>query len=75
VQEIRKCCLHDGFFQIVGHQVPLALQERVLQHVKDLFDLPQEEKAKLHKGRLYGWQARSEIANDASRPEHMEQRL
>jgi isopenicillin N synthase-like dioxygenase len=50
VEEVRKCCLHNGFFQIVGHRVPLGLQEKVLQLVKDFFALPQDDKEKVHKG-------------------------
>ncbi|KAL1297511.1 hypothetical protein AAFC00_005029 [Neodothiora populina] len=49
INEVRKCCLHNGFFQIVGHRVPLELQDKVLQLVKDLFAMPQEEKEKVHK--------------------------
>ncbi|KAK5298034.1 hypothetical protein LTR99_007723 [Exophiala xenobiotica] len=44
VAEVRKCCLHNGFFQIVGHRVPADLQEGVLKCVKKFFALPQEEK-------------------------------
>lgn len=50
VAEVKKCCLHNGFFQIVGHRVPLELQEKVLDWVKKFFAQPQEEKDRVHKG-------------------------
>ncbi|KAF2148166.1 putative oxidoreductase [Myriangium duriaei CBS 260.36] len=50
VQKVKECCLHNGFFQIVGHRVPLALQEDVLCSLKEFFSLTQEEKNTVHKG-------------------------
>lgn len=50
VEEVKKCCLDNGFFQIVGHRVPGELQDKVLQWVKDFFAQPQEEKDRVHKG-------------------------
>lgn len=52
VDDVRKCCLHNGFFQIVGHRVPLELQEALLRNVKAFFALSKEDKALVHKG---GW--------------------
>lgn len=52
MDEVRKSCLHNGFFQIIGHRVPLELQEKVLQWVKEFFAMPQEEKEKVHKGKV-----------------------
>ncbi|TVY94298.1 2-oxoglutarate-Fe(II) type oxidoreductase [Lachnellula willkommii] len=49
VQDVKDCCLHNGFFQIVGHKIPAELQERTLKCVKELFSLPQEEKNKVNK--------------------------
>jgi isopenicillin N synthase-like dioxygenase len=50
VEDIKHCCLHNGFFQIVGHQVPLELQTKMFQCSKSFFDLPLEEKSKVNKG-------------------------
>lgn len=50
VDDVRKCCLHNGFFQITGHNVPAELQEGVLDCLKDFFALPQVEKEKVLKG-------------------------
>jgi isopenicillin N synthase-like dioxygenase len=50
VGQVRNCCLHNGFFQIVGHRVPLELQEALLKNVKDFFALSPEDKKKVHKG-------------------------
>ncbi|KXT06708.1 hypothetical protein AC578_8519 [Pseudocercospora eumusae] len=49
VETVKKCCLRNGFFQIVGHRVPRDLQEDVLDSVKSFFNLPQELKEKVHK--------------------------
>ncbi|KAL6240666.1 hypothetical protein RBB50_012376 [Rhinocladiella similis] len=44
IAQVRKCCLHNGFFQIVGHNVPSDLQEGVLKCVKEFFSMPQADK-------------------------------
>ncbi|EME86367.1 uncharacterized protein MYCFIDRAFT_60863 [Pseudocercospora fijiensis CIRAD86] len=49
VETVKKCCLRNGFFQIVGHRVPRQLQEDVLDSLKSFFNLPQELKEKVHK--------------------------
>ncbi|KAI1608111.1 1-aminocyclopropane-1-carboxylate oxidase [Exophiala viscosa] len=46
VDEVRKCCLHNGFFQIIGHRVPAELQEAVFTMSRTFFSLPQESKDK-----------------------------
>jgi isopenicillin N synthase-like dioxygenase len=50
VNDVRDCCLHNGFFQIVGHRVPAQVQQDVLESLKAFFSLPQGEKEKVHKG-------------------------
>ena len=50
VDEVRECCLHNGFFQITGHRVPAEVQENVLESLKSFFSLPQAEKERVHKG-------------------------
>jgi isopenicillin N synthase-like dioxygenase len=52
VDDVRECCLHNGFFQIVGHRVPAEVQNDVLESLKSFFSLPQGEKEKVHKGRF-----------------------
>lgn len=49
VEEVRKCCHYNGFFQITGHRVPLDLQRRVMNCSKRFFDLPLEEKMQIDK--------------------------
>ncbi|RMZ86195.1 hypothetical protein DV737_g193, partial [Chaetothyriales sp. CBS 132003] len=49
VEQVRKCCLHNGFFQIVGHRVPSDLQENILRNVKRFFALPVEAKEEILK--------------------------
>ncbi|KAI6715783.1 2OG-Fe(II) oxygenase superfamily protein [Diplocarpon mali] len=49
VDEVINCCLHNGFFQITGHLVPLQLQSRVLQCSKRFFKQPLDEKRKVSK--------------------------
>lgn len=50
VEQVRDCCLHNGFFQITGHKIPLELQQRLLKLIKEFFALPKEDKLKVHKG-------------------------
>ncbi|KAL4782315.1 hypothetical protein BJX76DRAFT_369220 [Aspergillus varians] len=49
VQQVRDSCEYNGFFQITGHRVPLALQRRVMGCAKRFFDLPLEEKLAIDK--------------------------
>ncbi|KAI9731164.1 MAG: hypothetical protein M1834_005357 [Cirrosporium novae-zelandiae] len=49
VQQVKECCLHNGFFQIVGHRVPQDLQEGIFKCSKEFFNLPIEEKMKISK--------------------------
>lgn len=74
VEEVRKCCLVNGFFQIVGHRVPLELQEKVLQWVKDFFAQDQETKDSVHKGGNYNQLMPMRLLIPR-RLQHMESRL
>ncbi|KAE8358177.1 hypothetical protein BDV27DRAFT_169668 [Aspergillus caelatus] len=49
VEEVRKCCHYNGFFQITGHRVPLDLQRRVMNCSKRFFDMPLAEKMQIDK--------------------------
>jgi isopenicillin N synthase-like dioxygenase len=49
VEEVRKCCHYNGFFQITGHRVPLELQRRVMECSKIFFNLPLEDKMQIDK--------------------------
>lgn len=49
VAEIRHACKMYGFFQLVGHGVPLTLQRRVFESAKKFFSLPPEQKQALAK--------------------------
>ncbi|KAK5942336.1 hypothetical protein PMZ80_004899 [Knufia obscura] len=44
VKELHDACVTYGFFQLVGHGIPLQLQKRVLSCAANFFDLPLEEK-------------------------------
>ena len=50
VEEVRNCCLHNGFFQITGHKVPLELQNKIMDWNKRFFDLELEQKNQVNKG-------------------------
>jgi len=50
VQDVKRQCLHNGFFQIIGHQVPSDVQEDMFEQTKAFFKLPIEEKLKTSKG-------------------------
>ncbi|KAK0614864.1 putative 2OG-Fe(II) oxygenase family oxidoreductase [Bombardia bombarda] len=51
VTKVRVACLEHGFFQVVGHGVPVESQRAVLEACKLFFDLPMEKKRamSLHK--------------------------
>ena len=53
VDDVRKCCLHNGFFQIIGHKVPSNVQESALASSKQFFNQPLEEKLKCSKGIVF----------------------
>ncbi|KAK7414577.1 hypothetical protein QQX98_006605 [Neonectria punicea] len=73
VDQVRVSCLYNGFFQIVGHSVPLAQQKAVMEGTKKFFSLPLEEKKKVAKenntwNRGYEM-LRSQILEEGTKPE------
>ncbi|PVH83031.1 Clavaminate synthase-like protein [Cadophora sp. DSE1049] len=44
IQEVRSACQQLGFFELVGHGIPVALQREVLLCAERLFNLPLEQK-------------------------------
>ncbi|KAJ4288058.1 hypothetical protein N0V90_012075 [Kalmusia sp. IMI 367209] len=52
VEDVRNCCLHNGFFQITGHNVPLELQQAIMDWNKRFFDLSLEQKMELLKSQI-----------------------
>jgi len=53
-EQIGKACREIGFYIIVGHGVSLTLINRLDQAARDFFDLPLDEKMKLHTGQEPG---------------------
>ncbi|BCR86035.1 isopenicillin N synthase family dioxygenase [Aspergillus chevalieri] len=49
VESIKGCCLYNGFFQIIGHRVPIELQQAVMRCTKRFFEMPLEQKLKIDK--------------------------
>ncbi|EKG19933.1 Isopenicillin N synthase [Macrophomina phaseolina MS6] len=47
VEQINQACRSTGFFQIINHGVPAALQDEVFRAAQRFFRLPLEEKKKL----------------------------
>lgn len=62
VEEVRKCCNYNGFFQITGHRVPLDLQRRVMNCSKRFFDLPLEEKMQIDKSITLNQRLRTDLS-------------
>ena len=42
--------MYNGFFQSIGHLVPVELQQAVMQCTKRFFELPLEQKLEIDKG-------------------------
>jgi isopenicillin N synthase-like dioxygenase len=53
-EQIGKACRNIGFYIVVGHGVSPALTGRLEQAARDFFELPPEEKMKLHTGKEPG---------------------
>ena len=51
VREIGDACRQVGFFYVKNHQVPQDHLDDVVSVMKDFFDLPEEEKMRIHIGR------------------------
>ncbi|KAK8229535.1 1-aminocyclopropane-1-carboxylate oxidase [Phyllosticta capitalensis] len=73
VDQVRDCCLHNGFFQIINHPVPVELQQRVMAWNKRFFDLPLDVKKSVGKD-LNTWNRgyellRSQILEEGTLPE------
>ncbi|KAK1957398.1 2OG-Fe(II) oxygenase superfamily protein [Colletotrichum sublineola] len=73
VDQIRDSCLYNGFFQIIGHSVPLAQQKAAMKNAKKFFTLPLEEKQKVAKENTTwnrGYEMlRSQILEEGTHPE------
>jgi isopenicillin N synthase-like dioxygenase len=73
VDQVRESCLYNGFFQIVGHTVPLAKQQGALDSAKKFFSLSQEEKDKVSKNNNTwnrGYEMlRSQMLEEGTQPE------
>ncbi|KAH6654053.1 hypothetical protein BKA67DRAFT_564043 [Truncatella angustata] len=73
VDQVRRSCLYNGFFQIVNHSVPLPQQQGALDAAKNFFTLPQHEKDKVSKNNNTwnrGYEMlRSQILEEGTQPE------
>lgn len=54
VQQVRDACMAYGFFQLVGHGIPLSMQQGILKCAENFFNLPLEEKNAVHMSRAMG---------------------
>ena len=61
MEDVRNCCLHNGFFQITGHSVPIELQNKIMDWNKKFFDLSLEQKMEVNKGTPHQCRKPSEI--------------
>jgi isopenicillin N synthase-like dioxygenase len=53
IQQIGDACRKSGFFQLVNHGIPDALQKSLLTCSEELFSLPEEIKELYNKGNLF----------------------
>ncbi|EAT76065.2 hypothetical protein SNOG_16525 [Parastagonospora nodorum SN15] len=68
------CCLHNGFFQITGHNVPLELQNKIMDWNRKFFDLSLEQKNEVNKDTTNTWNRgyelmESQILEEGTLPE------
>ena len=54
IAKVRAACERYGFMQIIGHGVPLGLQEKAFDCAKTFFALPVEQKLQLNKDPITG---------------------
>ncbi|RFU32381.1 hypothetical protein B7463_g3977, partial [Scytalidium lignicola] len=54
VSAVRDACVSYGFFQLVGHGVPLKLQQQIIGCAKTFFELPLAEKQELAMSKAMG---------------------
>jgi len=54
VEKLHDACVTYGFFQLVGHGIPLDMQRTVLNSAAGFFDLPLEEKKKVSIKNCFG---------------------
>ena len=47
IAQVRDASRRYGFFQVRGHGVPLSLQQNLFRSMRNLFNLPEEEKLKM----------------------------
>jgi len=47
IAQVRDAASQYGFFQLVGHGIPLTLQRDLLRCMDNVFSLPEEEKLKM----------------------------
>lgn len=47
IAQVREACEQYGFFQIIGHGVPLSAQQGLFRGIDNLFNMPKEDKMKL----------------------------
>lgn len=50
VQQVGQACQKSGFFQLINHGIPHALQKELLQSCEEFFSLPLEIKETYNKG-------------------------
>lgn len=65
VDDVRAACKSTGFFQIVNHGVPKAVQRGVFDAAKRFFELPFEEKKKLDASKAVGHRGYDVLASQA----------
>lgn len=54
LKEIREACENVGFFQLIGHNIPRALQDATFKGIASFFSLPIEKKRKVRRNSSTG---------------------
>ncbi|KEY71248.1 hypothetical protein S7711_02355 [Stachybotrys chartarum IBT 7711] len=65
IDDIRAACLSTGFFQLLGHGVPLTLQKSVFDAAARFFALPREQKLAIRANKSTGFKGYDVMASQS----------
>ncbi len=67
VMAIKNACRNVGFFYVKNHGIPEDHLQAVFSNIKDFFDLPLQEKMKIHMGKSQIFRGYTPIGKELTR--------